>query len=102
MIGALTTNALNNVSKRDIIAPVRAIPKIYLDTHETKQNYEKAQAEQQKRPYNNGYSNNSYNPYFAAHILAEAGFGGKENNLVAANKAYSKRKPLVQNTIAIA
>lgn len=102
MIGALTTNAYNNVPNRHIVKPVRAIPQVYLETQHSNANYEKHNSGGQSRNNSANFSTNGFNPFFAAHILSEAGLGGEENNLVAGNRAYAKKKVFAQNTIAIA
>ncbi len=102
MIGALTTNAYNNVSNRNIIEPVRAIPKLYLETQQSNANYEKRHSYNQSHHKTASFSTNGFNPFFAAHILAEAGIIGEENNQIAGNRAYAKKRTIVQNTIAIA
>ena len=102
MIGALTTNAYNNVPNRHIVAPVRAIPKVYLETQHSNANYGKPNSGSPNHNNSANFITNGFSPFFAAHILSEAGIGGEENNLIAGNRAYAKKKVFAQNTIAIA
>lgn len=84
------------------VAPIRAIDKIALDTNQSRADYSNARQEAPRFERSAAYSEESFSPFFAAHLLYDAGFAGQDVVLNIARRAYAKRLQITQNTIAFA
>lgn len=101
MMNAIAPFQAENVSKRNIISPVRPVPSVDLNPVFTRNQYQRHQnsgSNQNHRPY---YNTQSFNPYFAVHVLLEAG-ELDENDPSRGFAEYNRPKETKQNILAVA
>jgi hypothetical protein len=99
MINSIAPYKAPNVPNRDV-SPVRAVANVELNPNFSKNEYFGANSKANSFKASSNRTYNNYNPFFAAHILVEAG-ETEFQDTVAALKAYQRPRLIEKNLIAI-
>lgn len=90
-----------NVSNRNIVEAVRAVPSVELNPYFSRNQNSKSKTSYSGTNHRPSYNTQAFNPYFAVHVLIEAGeIDEKDANRGFA--AYNKTAQRTQNTLIIA
>ncbi len=90
----------SNVSNRNIVAPVCNVPSVEMNPYFTRNQQQKRENTNNAnhRPFHNSQA---FNPYFAVHVLVEAG-ETDEIDTKRGFAAYNGARPVIKNTLAVA
>ncbi len=101
MMNEIAPFQVNNVSNRNIISPVRSVPSVEMNPNFSRSQYQRhqnANTNQNHRPY---YNTQTFNPYFAVHVLIEAG-EIEETESGRGFAAYNRKREMPKSVLAIA
>lgn len=101
MINAITPYRAPNVPIRDKVMPMSGVARVEMNPHQSKTEYEKTGQSKYNNSSRPKLNTQSFNPFFAIHILMEAGeieFDRQEDGI----KAYNRRREIPKTTLIIA